>query len=214
MNTGFLRIALEVFQLRQVAFQEGRAARRHHHDHAVDERRLRHQPREIGIAHLVHALRGRIDRVLRGAVGGNVHVDRFARLLVEHRHVQAGGGAGIRHPDAGAARTMCRCRRACRPAGGRRRRGSRRRDRSSRRARAPRSGRSVRTWRGRRPASRQAPRCARRRRGSPAPDWPILPTISGLPARSAFSATRLNFSGDLTSSSSSRKTSVPPSSSM
>ena len=48
----------------------------------------------------------------------------------------------------------------------------------------------------------------------PASDCPILPTISGLPARSALSATRRNFSADLMSSISRRKTSVLPSSSM
>ncbi len=32
-----------------------------------------------------------------------MHVDRLARRIVEHRHVEPGCGAGVRHPHAGAA---------------------------------------------------------------------------------------------------------------
>ena len=62
------------------------------------------QPREFRITELVHALRRGIDRVLRGAVRRQMHVDGLARRSVEHRHLEAGAHAGVRHPHAGAAR--------------------------------------------------------------------------------------------------------------
>ena len=208
------RLPREVLELRLIAFEKGRATRRDHHDDAIDRWRVRNQTREIRIAELVHALGGRIDRVLRSAVGGQVNVDRRARLFVEHRHIEA-GGARRRPPSRPRRRlTTCRCRRDCPPACDRRRRESRRRGRSSRQNRGPRSIRSARRRRGRRHAIRRARRCAKRPRGSRARTGRSCATISGLPALSAFSATRLNFSGVLTSSISSRKTSVLPSSSM
>ena len=88
----------------QIVFEKGRATSSHHHDDTIDQWRLRNEPREFGIAKLVHALRGRIDRVLRGAIGGQVNVDCRARLFVEHRHIKPGGAAGVGHPDARAAR--------------------------------------------------------------------------------------------------------------
>ena len=98
------RVALEVLQLLKVALEEGRAARRDDDDDAVDQRRLRGDAGKGGVAHLVHALRGRIDRVFRRAIGRNVLFERTPRRIVEHGYVEPGGGAGVRRPDAAAAR--------------------------------------------------------------------------------------------------------------
>ena len=56
------------------------------------------------------------------------------------------------------------------------------------------------TWHDQLRPNRQVPRCAKRPARDPASDRPILPTMIGLPARSALSATRLNFPGRFTSS--------------
>src|SRR5262245_61950535 len=52
----------------------------------------------------MYALRGGIDRILRATVRRDVHVDRFARGVVENRHFQSRRCARVRHPNAGATR--------------------------------------------------------------------------------------------------------------
>ena len=98
-----LRVAAERDQVVAVLQQEARMAAGDHQDHAVDIGRLGREPRELRIAALVNGLRGDIDRILRGAVGRQIHVDPGARRIIEQRHVEAGERAGIRHPGAAAA---------------------------------------------------------------------------------------------------------------
>ena len=70
---------------------------------AIDIRRLGGEPRKLRIAALMDRLRGDIDRVLRGAIGREMHVDLRTRRVIKDRHVEAGKRAGIRHPGAAAA---------------------------------------------------------------------------------------------------------------
>ena len=92
---------------------------------------------------------------------------------------RAAAARGRADADAPAGRQLA-CRRPGTPA----------RCRPSPRDRGPRSRRSRATGRGSRVASRPARPYATRAARAPASDLPILLTISGLPARSAFSATR------------------------
>src|SRR5215831_8998531 len=57
-----------------------------------------------GVAQLVHALRSRIDRILRCAVGGNVNVNSLARSFVKNWNLQSCHSAGVCHPNARPAR--------------------------------------------------------------------------------------------------------------
>ena len=97
------RFARKVLEFWQVGFEKGRAPRGDHHDYAVDRRRAGDQTCEFGVAEFLHALGCEIDRVLRRAVGRHVSIKRLACRGVEDRHLEPGGGASIRHPDAGAA---------------------------------------------------------------------------------------------------------------
>ena len=81
-------LARELLERLAVAHEQARMASGHDHDDAVDLRRAGDEPRELRIAALVHGLRRHVDRVLRGAVGGQMRVDQGPRRGVELRHVE------------------------------------------------------------------------------------------------------------------------------